>query len=132
MHFQGQSGIEAGEGKHRSQTAKRLTARVRQSDFGRYSRLVLALWLFRSLNTQIENALNGYEGAPMKSPSLKAVTEVTSLAPQFLVVVGRCDLISDPLMIVEGSVFGHSDLISLTSYYPDVRTLSINARVGTS
>src|SRR5262245_62533772 len=58
MHFQGQSGIEAGEGKHRSQTAKRLTARVRQSDFGRYSRLVLALWLFRSLNTQIENALN--------------------------------------------------------------------------
>src|SRR5262245_28629717 len=54
----------------------------------------------------------------MKSPSLKAVTKVTSLAPQFLVVVGRCDLISDPLMIVEGSVFGHSDLISLTSYYP--------------
>ena len=61
MHFQGQSGIEAGEGKHRSQTAKRLTARVRQSDFGRYSRLVLALWLFRSLNTQIENALNAFD-----------------------------------------------------------------------
>ena len=53
----------------------------------------------------------------MKSPSLKAVTEVTSLAPQFLVVVGRCDLISDPLMVVEGSAFSHSDLIS-TCYYP--------------
>ena len=33
-------------------------------------------------------------------------------------VVGRCDLISDPLMIVEGAAFGHSDLISLTRYYP--------------
>src|SRR5215813_10640903 len=29
--------------------------------------------------------LSGYEGAPMKSQSLKAVTEVTCLAPQFLV-----------------------------------------------
>jgi hypothetical protein len=58
MHFQGQSGIEAREGEHSSQTAICLTARVRQSDFGRYSRLVSALWLSRSLNAQIENALN--------------------------------------------------------------------------
>jgi len=57
MHFQGQSGIEAREGEHSSQTAKCLTARVRQSDIGRYSRLVSALRLFRSLNAQIENAL---------------------------------------------------------------------------
>lgn len=33
-------------------------------------------------------------------------------------VVGRCDLISDPLMVVECSAFGHSDLISITRYYP--------------
>jgi hypothetical protein len=57
MHFQGQSGIEAREGEHGSQITKCLTARVRQSDLGRYSRLVSALWLFRSLNAQIENAL---------------------------------------------------------------------------
>jgi len=57
MHFQGQSGIEAREGEHSSQTAKCLTARVRQSDIGGYSRLVSALRLFRSLNAQIENAL---------------------------------------------------------------------------
>jgi hypothetical protein len=41
----------------RRQITKRLTSRVRQSDLGRYSRMVSALWLFRSLNTQIENAL---------------------------------------------------------------------------
>ena len=29
--------------------------------------------------------LSGYGGAPMKSPSLEAVTEITCLAPQFLV-----------------------------------------------
>src|SRR5262249_40367697 len=63
MHFQDQSGIEAREGEHSSQTAKCLTARVLQSDFGRYSRLVSALWLFRSLNAQIENALRLMETA---------------------------------------------------------------------
>ena|SRR5215813_2105395 len=57
MHFKGQSGTEAREGEHGSQIAKCLTACVRQSDLGRYSRLVSALWLFRSLNAQIENAL---------------------------------------------------------------------------
>jgi hypothetical protein len=31
-------------------------------------------------------------------------------------VVGRCDLITDPLTVVEGSAFGHSNLIS-TRYY---------------
>jgi hypothetical protein len=25
---------------------------------------------------------------------------------------------SDPLMVVEGAAFGHSDLISITRYYP--------------
>jgi hypothetical protein len=61
MHFQGQIGIEAREGEHSSQIAKCLTARVRQSDFGRYSRLVSTLWLFSSLNAQIENALGNQE-----------------------------------------------------------------------
>jgi hypothetical protein len=41
---------------------------------------------------------------------------VARLAHKF--VVGRCDLISDPLMVVEGSAFGHSDLISITRYHP--------------
>jgi len=58
MFFQGQSGIEAREGEHGSQIAKCLTTRVHQIDFGRYSRMVSALWFFRSLNAQIENALD--------------------------------------------------------------------------
>jgi hypothetical protein len=43
-------------------------------------------------------------------------SNVARLAHKF--VVGRCDLISDPLMIVEGSAFSHSDLISITRYNP--------------
>src|SRR5215510_5507763 len=58
MRLQSQSGVETGEGEHQAQTEECLAARLRQGDLDRYSRLVSALWLFRSLNIQIETALN--------------------------------------------------------------------------
>lgn len=48
--------IEESDWEPHSQIAKSQTGRVRQNDLGRYSWLVSALWLFRSLNAQIENA----------------------------------------------------------------------------
>jgi hypothetical protein len=58
MHRLFLSGVETAEGADRSQTEKRLRARLRRGNIGGHSRLVSALWVFRTLNVQIENALS--------------------------------------------------------------------------